>query len=91
MDFHFKNDTDDLYTYLSVVYCNDITRDIDNHSFYYKTDIEGIKAGDYVLVDSNGKEIKGKVVKVEYRLKDNLPYPLEKTKDIISVFDCDIL
>lgn len=79
-------DKEKLYKYVSVVYDDDIVaKAINEPSFYYKTDIENISVDDKVLVDRSGKEVVGIVTKVEYFKKDNAPYPLEKTKDIIKI------
>ena len=78
---------EDLYTYVSVVYDDDIVATtIGEPSFYYKTDLP-IKVGDKVLVDRCGHHTTGEVIEVEYREKNNVPYPIEKTKDIIKIIE----
>ena len=74
-----------LYTYVSVVYDDDMIGKIINNSYYYKTDIENISIGDKVLVDRQGTETEAEVINVEYVNEDNLPFPLERTKNIIKV------
>jgi hypothetical protein len=77
----------ELYTYASVVYLDDIVaQTIKEPTFYYKTDLP-VKVGDIVLVDRNGHNTMGEIVRLEYRDKDNVPYPLEKTKDIIEIME----
>lgn len=90
----FNNDgSDDLdspkfITYTSVIYDDDIVaKTINEPSFYYKTDIEDIEINDKVLVDRNGKEVVGIVIDVEEFEEDDVPYPLEKTKDIIKIVE----
>lgn len=70
-----------LYTYASGVYDE---KTIGEPSFYYKTDLS-IKVGDKVLVDRNDKKVIGEVVALEYYEEDNVPYPLNKTKDILKI------
>lgn len=81
-------DKKELYTYVSVVYDDDIVaKTIGEPSFYYKTDIEDISVGDKVLVDRQGKEVVGEIIDIEYRTEDDLPFPLDKTKDIIKIIN----
>ena len=76
---------EDLYTYAEIIYDDDIVaRTIKEPSFYYKTDLN-VNVGDKVLVDRNGKNVIGEIISLEYREKDNVPYPLDKTKNIIKV------
>ncbi len=78
---------DKLYTYVSVVYDDDMVGKIINNSYYYKTDIENISIGDKVLVDRQGKEVEAKVINIEYVNEDNFLYPLEKTKNVIKIIN----
>ena len=73
------------YTYVKVVYDDDYGE----NEYSYKTDIEDIKEGDQVLVDRNGNEAYGTVTDVGRYPESNLPYPLEKTKDIIEIVGHD--
>ena len=76
------------YTYVSVIYDDDIVaKTIKEPSFYYLTDLEEIDIDDKVLVNRNGKDVVGIVVDVEYYDEDNVPYPLEKTKNIIKILE----
>lgn len=77
-----------VYIYVSVVYSDDIiAKTIKEPSFYYKTDKKDISIGDKVLVDRTGKQVEGEVVDIEYFNEEDVPYPLEKTKDIIDVIN----
>lgn len=77
---------DDVYIYVSVVYLDDIVATtIKNPSYYYKTDMKEVKIGNIVLVDRAGKETEGEVVDIEYFNEFNVPFPVEKTKDIIEI------
>ena len=80
-------DDEQPYIYASVIYDDDIVaKTINEPSFYYKT-ILPININDRVLVDRAGHETVGIVIDIEYCDKDNVPYPLEKTKDIIKILD----
>jgi hypothetical protein len=71
------------YKYVQVSYNDDFSG-----SFYsYKTTIDDIEVGDIVLVDRNGHEAYGTVESIDYYTKEKVPYPLEKTKDIIKVVE----
>ena len=56
------------YIYCSVVF------EEGQKSYYYLTEDDSIKIGDFVLVE---------VVNIEYFSEDNVPLPIEKTKRII--------
>ena len=76
------------YTYVSVIYEDDITaKTIGEPSFYYKTDVKEISIGDKVLVNRNNKEVIGIVIDVQIYHESDVPYPLNKTKDIIKVLN----
>ena len=70
-----------LYKYVRVYYDDDYSE----REYSYKTDIEEIEEGDIVLVDRNGSLADAIVTSVDYYTEDEVPYPLDKTKDIIEV------
>lgn len=72
----------DEYIYCSVVFSHGY------QSYYYLTDDDSIRVGDFVLVQSGleNKETIVQVVNIEYFTKDKVPYPLEHIKKIISKF-----
>lgn len=76
-----------LYKYVSVLYIDQFEG---SKTYYYKTDIDAIKVGDFVLVDRNGYEIEARVVKVEFFSKKDVPFPLDKTKEILGFIDGEI-
>lgn len=76
-----------LYKYVSVLYIDQFEG---SKTYYYKTDIAAIKVGDFVLVDRCGYEIEARVVKVELFSKKDVPFPLDKTKDILGFIDGEI-
>ncbi len=77
-----------LYTYVSVIYEDDIVaKTTGKPSFYYKTTIKEISVGDKVLVNRNDKETVGLIVEVKHKEKNKVPYPLNKTKDIIKILN----
>lgn len=57
----------------------------DEEGYYYKTTCDTYKIGDEVVVPTgkNNNECVGTIVGIEYFTKENVPYPLEKTKEII--------
>jgi hypothetical protein len=71
---------DNEYIYCSVKF--------NEHSdtYYYRTDDDSLKAGDIVIVPcgNDGKTNIAVILKTEYFTKDNVPFPLEKTKIIIG-------
>lgn len=73
------------YIYVSVCYFDPAYGDYDGLMYYYKTDNKDIFSGDIVLVDRAGQQVKAKVQKVEYFKKKDVPYPLNKTKDVLEV------
>ena len=78
-----NNKSVEKYKYVQVSYNDDFSS-----SFYsYKTTIDDIEVGDIVLVDRNGHEAYGTVESIDYYTKEKVPYPLEKTKDIIKVVE----
>ena len=73
------------YTYASVIYDDDIVaKTINEPSFYYKTNLP-ISIGDKVLVDREGKEVEGTIIDVESFFANEVPFPINKTKDIIKI------
>lgn len=75
------------YIFCSVVFSEN------SKSYYYMTDDETIKIGDYVLVPvgETNEEKRVKVVNVEYFTSENAPYPVNRTKKIIEKCEPDIL
>lgn len=68
-----------------VIYLQVSVGDIDK-TFYYRTDDESIEIGDYVIVPfgtSNAEQI-ACVDNIEYFQIDEVPFPLEKTKQVIE-------
>ncbi len=87
-----KNHSDEeqykTYNYVSVVYDDDIVaKTINEPSFYYKTDKDDISVGDKVLVDRTGKQVVGIVIDIEEFEEDEVPFPVDKTKDIIKILE----
>lgn len=72
-----------LYKYVSVEYDDDMI----GRTYYYKTTIEDIIAGDSVMVERLGNITSGIVREIKEYTRDNAPYPIDKTKDIIKVLD----
>ena len=68
-----------IFTYASIKYNENQDR-----TFYYLSDIEDLKEGDYVLVPARDIECTGIVAKVEEFTYDNLPFPLQRTKKIVK-------
>lgn len=67
------------YIYCSVVF------EEGQKSYYYLTEDDSIKIGDFVLVPAgkDNREVVVEVVNIEYFSEDNVPLPIEKTKRII--------
>ena len=67
------------YIYCSVVF------EEGQKSYYYLTEDDSIKIGDFVLVPAgkDNHEVVVEVVNIEYFSEDNVPLPIEKTKRII--------
>ena len=55
--------------------------------YYYICDFDEVEEGDFVIVPvgANNKEVVGRVSKIEFYTKDNVPHPLDKIKHIIEV------
>lgn len=68
------------FIYLSVEFSPD------GDSYYYRTEDDGIKVGDKVIVPvgNHGREAIVEVVGKEYFAYENVPFPLEETKMIIG-------
>ena len=76
------------YIYVSVIYEDDIIAEaFGEPKFYYKTDIEDILVDDIVLVDRSGNNTLAKVVEVGYYYESDVPYPIDKTKDVIKIVE----
>lgn len=67
------------YIYCSVVF------EEGQKTYYYLTEDDSIKIGDFVLVPAgkDNREVVVEVVNIEYFSEDNVPLPIEKTKRII--------
>lgn len=67
------------YIYCSVVF------EEGQKSYYYLTEDDSIKIGDFVLVPAgkDNREVVVEVVNIEYFSEDNVPLTIEKTKRII--------
>lgn len=70
----------DIYCYLKVL----IDKPDIYKAYYYLTEDYSIEEDDRVIVDFNGEETEGTVVEVDYYKKDDVPFPLERTKKIKS-------
>ncbi|MGM9632786.1 MAG: hypothetical protein ACI3XL_06830 [Eubacteriales bacterium] len=69
---------DKIYTFCGVAFPHAL------HPYHYRTDDPTIKVGDEVLVPVGDKETIGKVVSVGQYMRVAAPYPVDKTKFIIS-------
>lgn len=67
-----------------LIYCS-VTFEEDGKSYYYLTEDDSIEIGDLVIVPAgvDDNEAVVEVVDIEYFSKENVPFPLEKTKHII--------
>lgn len=67
------------------IFCS-VTFDNSNKSYYYITEDESIEVGDLVSVRTNNDDnlTMGKIINIEYFNKNNVPFPIKKTKHIIS-------
>jgi len=76
----FEDDT--IYTFIGVLF------PYTSHHYHYLTDDDSITIGDYVVVPVGveNKESVAKVVSVEKHLRISAPFPVEKTKKIISKY-----
>ena len=70
-----------FYKYVLVVYEDDDYE----REYSYKTTLNNIKVGDLVLVDRQGSEVTAEVIAIDLFTRETAPYPVEKTKDIISI------
>lgn len=66
------------------IFCS-VTFDEGYKSYYYLTEDDSIEVGDFVLVPAgkDNHEAVVEVVNIEYFSKENVPFPIEKTKRII--------
>ena len=87
MDFYREEFSD--FIYVKVSYYDYLLDQYEPEykSYYYKTTDRDIFETDVVLVERNGQKVKGIVNSVEYYYKDEVPYPVEKIKDIIKILD----
>lgn len=69
---------ENIYTICGVMFPHTL------HPYHYRTDDPTIKVGDEVLVPVGDKETIGKVVSVGQYMRVAAPYPVDKTKFIIS-------
>lgn len=69
---------ENIYTFCGVLFPHTL------HPYHYRTDDPSIKVGDDVLVPVGDKETIGKVVSVGQYMRVAAPYPVDKTKFIIS-------
>ena len=70
------------------IYCS-LTFGSSKKTYYYRTEDDNIEEGDLVIVPvgSDNHEAEALVVKVEYYNKEDVPFPLNKTKFIIEKYD----
>lgn len=73
----------DKYCYVSVKYNNKLSK----KSYYYISNMPEIKVNDKVLVNCAGEKVEGTVVRVSYYNKENVPFPLYKTKKILKILN----
>ena len=77
----YVSDKIKLYRYISVLYMDE---PMDGKTYYYKTNKYDLDEGDIVIVDRNGELVKAEVISVEVYKENEVPFPLNNTKDIIS-------
>lgn len=75
------SDIIELYRYISVLYMDE---PMDGKTYYYKTNKYDLDEGDIVIVDRNGELVKAEVISVEVYKENEVPFPLDKVKDIID-------
>lgn len=73
-----------LYKYASVLYMDE---PMSGKVYYYKTSNYDIKEGDIVLVDRNNEVVEAEVLEVRTYKETEVPFSLDKTKDIIKLLD----
>jgi len=56
----------------------------DDKTYYYECDIEDVSVDDYVLVDVYGTKLSVQVVKIEQMSPNELPFPVNNLKKVIS-------
>lgn len=82
---NLKDNKEKRDVYVSVVYDDDIVATtIKEPSFFYRTNLP-VKLDDKVLVDRLGKQVVGIVVKIGYYEDNEVPYPKDKTKEVIKI------
>lgn len=69
------------------IYCSVIFKE-NGKPYYYRTDDEDIAVNDLVVVPrgNNNENVVAKVIGIDYFEAERVPYPLEKTKFIISKY-----
>lgn len=75
--FDIPKDYKYMYLYVRYLDVNTVKQ------YCYLSDDETIRVGDYVLVDRAGENSLAIVEKIEFFTRENAPYPIEKTKEII--------
>ena len=75
-----------LYKYVSVLYMDE---PMSGKEYNYKTNISDIEEGDIILVDRNGYEVEAEVTDIRTYKENEVPFPLDKTKDVIKVIERD--
>lgn len=82
---NLKDNKEKRDVYVSVVYDDDIVATtIKEPTFYYRTNLP-VKLDDKVLVDRLGKQVVGIVTRIGYYEDDEVPYPKDKTKEVIRI------
>ncbi len=68
-----------------IIYCSVNFRD-GNKDFYYQTDDDSLCIGEKVIVPWGKENLRreGIIEKIEYFVEENFPFPIEKTKHIVS-------
>lgn len=88
--FCIDNDKDDDETerhHGKLIYCSVSING--GKAYYYTTDDESIKSGDYVIVPvgADNNELQGVVEDVGYYSPENVPFPFNRTKAILRKTD----
>jgi hypothetical protein len=73
-----------LYRYVSVLYTDE---PMNGKTYYYKTDKFDLEEGDIVTVLRNDEIVDAEVISVETYKENEVPFPLDKVKDIIAKTD----
>ncbi len=83
VDFKYDYNKQDKYCILSVKYDDYDGEKI--YSYLLTRKIEETNVGDSVIVDRVGQKVKGTIIKKEFYKKENTPYPINLTKNVIEV------